>query len=293
MCIIVKSVASALVSALLIQNVYAAEAGVKGGLLKLKEWLHERVETSGGTDATAASLSAYDTLVIGLGSPLSGEGWRLRLHHEAGFYEYASLKTYRRLNPATGRLIPGGTRRFAVTFLGDKESADIMAGVARRYGDLWLKVYAGAVWSRDRVSRDALYSMDGRSFSWDEYIIPSGDPNNPSRGIQWGGKVLGEMWMPLGTGMWASFDASMSTTGGRAAATARAGYDLRTLLPKVALSLGPEASAFRDYGGRTVRAGAFARASRGEYELTVSGGASGNYSEASSLYLSASLNRRF
>jgi hypothetical protein len=256
---------------------YAEGKGDFLGVSRLTDWAKDRVENSSGSDATSRSVSAYDTIVIGLNKPLHEEGWRLRLYTDYSAYRYTVIKNYAWATGNGGKRT--GYNQFAVDFLGLKQNADAMLGYQLRYDRLWLKLYAGAAYAAGNATQTAIFRTDGMDFSLADYIVPPGDPRNLDAGSHWGGKFLGEAWMPVSGRTWASLNASLSTINTNYTASARLGYEPPQWLPssqwlpsKVTMAFGPEAAASGNTNYHTLRAGAFARIGTGQQELTVSGG---------------------
>jgi hypothetical protein len=296
MCTLSTALYTLILSAITLCPIAHAESDVSSSLRK---WLKDRIEISGGNDAARGHASAYTSVVFGINNRLNEEGWRIFLHTDVSIFQYTAIKNYRQRDPDTGLAKPTYYDQFSSAFRGIKTEGDALAGYQLLWNHTWLKLYAGGTYQAQNITQLAAFRMDGQAFSPADYIIPAGDPAAASTGIHWGGKVAGEMWMPLSANLWTSTGVSVSTINRGYSASTRLAYKLPSwLTTKAALTLGPEASAAGDADYTTLRAGAFAQIGVLDTEITLSGGSScggvtGHSGDLSGGYAALGVYRRF
>jgi len=196
---------------------------------------------STGTDITGNSLFGYAGGVWAFGNPLDEPG--LRIKALGGFGDYAYDGTL----PLAGGSVPA-------RFNGEVFLAELLLGRMWQHEQWTVKLYGGVEYVDHRVSpRDA---------------------SNPVRGSRWGAKVKLESWRNIGARAFLSLDASYGTAFDDYWILGRLGRSVGTRL-----SGGIEAGALGNEGYDTGRAGAFLRYRLKGAEITLSGGATGDYLE--------------
>ena len=183
-----------------------------------------------------------------------------------------------------------GTKTEAVTFQGQGNFVDALAGYHRRYGNLTAKVFVGATYTNHRT---------GTSNA--NFIATSGNArDNETRlnGQHFGAKGALELWFNMGDRVWTSLDISLSTLNQAYTGNSRVGWRATT-----ELSIGGEAGTvgFTDrdeFNGidvrrQTSRIGAFVRYDTQSSEITVSGGLSQPRGDIATPYATAQYLTRF
>lgn len=237
-------------------------------LLEFTSHLKDWVQNFNGADAGANYTSGYSGLIIGLGGPLSQEGWRLRLSGNLSQYHYDSHKIFELRSGTNGD-------DFRVTYAGEQMAADAMLGYQWNPAPFWLKLYAGVNYSHIDTSMLRLERVDNGKFDPDDYEIPNRDLGNPSQGTKIGARILAEAWLPFGDSMWGSFSASGSTANREYSASGMLGMRLPQIFEKMpVMTLGPELAIFSSSDYNTLRGGGFARFEKNGYQFTISGGLS-------------------
>lgn len=214
-----------------------------------------RFSTSSGGDVTLNSRSGYAGGVWAPRGDLDAEGFLIKALGGYGAYDYDSMLEL------SGGAVPW-------RFVGHYVFADIMGGWRMRRGAWTAKAYAGIQYIEHSLSPD--------------------DPGNDVKGARWGAKGQLELWRNLGARHWFSLDASYATAFGDYWSLARAG---RRLSPRWSLGLEGGGLGNEDYDAG--RGGTFLRYHMGAMELTLSGGATGDYrGEDTSGYVTLGVYRR-
>jgi hypothetical protein len=265
------------------------QAPVLPGLDFLQDLGRDRLEISQGAGGAGEDWFVYAGLVVRLGPVGKSDGWLLRLDGVYGQYAYESSKVYELRSGVGGDLFDAG-------FGAQAESYSLMLGHQWRIRDIWLRLYAGAAYDRQTLQRTSLSLKDKNAppFDPDDYLIPAGDPDNPSAGGRFGGRAALGLWAPVGADGWASVDASYASANAAYSFFARAGYSLPAMtewLPR--FTLGPEFGAHGDEGHDGARAGMFLRFEAQGQEITVSGGVAGDYDGDAQPYLLFGTYRKF
>lgn len=213
-----------------------------------------RLSMSSGADITGNSRSGYAGAVWAPGG-LDERGFRVKALGGYGAYAYDSMLEL------AGGVVPW-------RFVGEYILGDLMGGWQFRRGELTVKAFAGV--------------------QYIEHALRPDDPANDIKGARWGAKGQLELWRNIGSRNWFSLDASWASAFGDYWALARLG---RRLAPR--WSAGIEGGGLGDEDYDAARGGAFLRLHIGETELTLSGGATGDYrGEETSGYVTLGLYRR-
>lgn len=213
------------------------------------------ISISSGTDITRNSRSGYAGGIWSPAGTLDSSGFRIKALGGYGAYAYDSSL------PLSGGLVP-------MRFHGDYIFADLMGGWQLRRGEWTLKGYAGIQFIQHSLRPD--------------------DPANDVKGAKWSGKGQLELWRNLGSGSWLSVDASYATAFGDYWMQGRLG---RRLAPRWSVGLEGGGLGNEDYDA--ARGGVFVRLHTGKAEVTLSGGATGDYrGEDTSGYVTLGLYRR-
>jgi hypothetical protein len=271
---------------------------------QLKNWAKGRVDISAGTDTTNNYVSAYGAVVVALTNSLRDTGWRLRASasgsyggHEAF---YATTKLYR-MKDHDRR----GAHEFAITAHKIshiyEQQAEAMAGYQFNLRDIWLKLYGGIHYkhrtARSKADPVTVFPLNQndivRGYDISRFELTSEYGRDARAAI--GGKVLAEVWLPLGKETWGTLDASLSTIDLEFTATARLGYRVqqRLLFWELPASIGPEVTASSNSNVDTLRLGTFTRMDLWGQELTASSGVTGNYRDPAGAYATLGLYSKF
>jgi hypothetical protein len=215
-----------------------------------------RFSTSSGGDFTLNSRSGYAGGVWAPGGDLDADGFRVKALGGYGAYAYDSTLDL------AGGAVPW-------RFVGRYVFGDLMGGWQKRRGEWTAKVYVGVQYIEHSISPD--------------------DPDNDVKGTRWGARGQLELWRNLGTRHWFSFDASYATAFGDYWTLARAGRRMSRRW-----SLGIEGGGLGNEDYNAGRGGAFLRYHKGNMEITLSGGATGDYrGEETSGYLTLGVYQRY
>lgn len=204
-------------------------------------------------------------------------GFRLRAVSGISGYKYTSPRWT-------------GTKTEPVAFQGQGTFVDALAGYHARYGNLTVKVFAGATYTNHRTGTANV-----------NFIAATGsirDNETRLNGQHFGAKTAVELWFNMGDRFWSSADVSLSTLNLAYTGNARLGWRVTT-----ELSAGGEAGTvgFTDHDGfndidvrrQTTRLGAFVRYDNQSSEITVSGGLSQARGDTATPYATAQYLMRF
>jgi hypothetical protein len=204
-------------------------------------------------------------------------GFRLRAVSGMSGYKYTSPRWT-------------GAKTELVSFQGQGTFVDALAGYHARYGNLTVKVFAGATYAEQRTGTANL-----------SYIAATGsirDNETRLNGQHFGAKTAVELWLNMGDRFWASADVSLATRNIAYTGNARFAWRATT-----EISIGPEAGtvgftdhdAFNDIDVRrqTTRLGAFVRYDTQSSEVIVSGGLSQARGDTATPYTTAQYLMRF
>ncbi len=135
--------------------------------------------------------------------------------------------------------------------------ADVLIGYLKRLGPLTAKAFVGA--------------------SAIEHDIRPDDPQNPVNGLEYGPKVVTELWLNMGSAAWSSLDLSWTSAHQTYAGRVRSGY---RLLDNV--SFGAEGAVNGNALDKDARGGLFLRYEWTGGEVSLAGGVAGRFFEDAS-----------
>ncbi len=248
--------------------------------------LADRAELFTGGEATDQAVSGYAGIIYSLRGPLTQPGWLVRFYASSGRYSYGATQSYPDLNGFAAEA-------FRIDYAAETLSAEAMIGYRFAYRNIWLKLYGG-VHVEDHRVLPVSASPVRAGIDPTDFALPSSDPENPARGTAFGAKVIAESWMRLGGKSWVSADVSFSTANLGYSAFSRLGVEVPRIMESFnGLVIGPELGVNGRENGTIVKSGVFATLPWRGHHLTLSGGLSGNYEEASGVYGSLGMFRKF
>jgi hypothetical protein len=199
-------------------------------------------EVWSGADASGHVWLVYSGITVAPHSDIFSDGLRLRVAGGYGGYTYV-----------------GERRSQLQSFTAKTAYAEALVGYLKRLGPVTAKAFVGIA-------------------AIDHDVTPL-DPENPVQGQELGPKVVGELWINMGSQAWSSIDVSWTSAHQTSAARLRAGYRVWG-----DASLGVEAALNANDLGEDARAGLFARYAWNGGELSLASGFSGRFlDEAQSL----------
>lgn len=198
-------------------------------------------EVWAGADASSNVWLFYSGGTVAPFSHMFDDGLRLRFAGGYGCYTYEG---YRR----------EGHKAELASFKGRMSFTDVLVGYLKRFGPLTAKGFVGA----SAIGHD---------------ITPL-DPSNPVQGLDYGPKVVLELWLNMGPDAWSSVDLNWTSAHQTYAAQARTGY---RVLDEV--SVGVEARIDGNALDKDARGGAFVRYEWQGGEISIAGGVAGQFFE--------------
>ncbi len=193
-----------------------------------------------GADAAPHVWLLYTGSTIAPTGGIFEDGLRLRAATGYGQYTYTGERN-------------GILRSFTAQTL----FTDALVGYLKRMGPLTAKVFAGA--------------------SAIEHDIAPFDPQNPVEGLDYGPKVVAELWLNMGSSMWSSLDLNWTSAHDTYSGRLRTGYRVVEHV-----TLGIEARVDGNALDQDTRGGVFYRYDWASGELSVAGGVSGRMLENAS-----------
>lgn len=192
-------------------------------------------EVWAGADVSSHNWLLYSGATIAPFSDMFSDGLRLRAATGYGKYRYTGVRG-------------DSLQSFSAT----SAFADALVGYLKRLGPLTAKAFAGV--------------------SAIQHDIRPIDPDNPVQGIEYGPKVVTELWLNIGSDAWSSLDLNWTSAYDTYAARVRAGYIVFD-----DISIGLEARIDGNELDKDARGGAFARYAWPSGEISVAGGIAGHF----------------
>jgi Cellulose biosynthesis protein BcsS len=194
-------------------------------------------EVWAGADVASHVWLTYTGVTVAPYGGIFADGLRIRTAAGYGEYRYSGERDAQ-------------PRSFAAQTV----FTDVLVGYLKRLGPLTAKAFVGAA---------AI-----------EHDIKPNDPENPVRGLAYGPKAVGELWLNMGQSAWSSLDLSWTSAHQTYAGRVRTGYHVLQ-----GVSLGVEARVDGNELDKDTRGGLFVRYDWTGGEVSLAGGVAGRFLE--------------